>query len=95
MTALELILQERLRQISMLGYTPEHDDEHLAGEIASAAADYALPGQHPVPSSWAAGKAKDSRIEQLAKAGALIIAEIDRLQRLEHPSRVANTGDVG
>lgn len=83
MTAIELILQERVRQLSPLEYTPEHDDEHRAGEIASAAADYAQPGQDPVPGSWAIGKAKDSRNVQLAKAGALIVAEIDRLQRLD------------
>lgn len=94
MTAIELILQERIRQISQLGYTAQHDDENRLGEIASAAADYAQPSQNPVPSSWAAGKAKDPRIVQLAKAGALIIAEIERLQRFEYPNRVATPEDV-
>ena len=94
MNAIEQILQERNRQLSELGYTPQHDDAHRAGEIAIAAADYAQPGQCPVPGSWAVGKAKDSRIVQLAKAGALIVAEIERLQRLDYANGVATTDDV-
>lgn len=94
MNAIQLILQERNRQLSELGYTPQHDDAHRAGEIAIAAADYAQPGQCPVPGSWAISKAKDSRITQLAKAGALIIAEIERLQRLDLTNNVASPDDV-
>lgn len=94
MTAIELILQERMRQLSQLGYTAEQDDEHRGGEIAKAAADYAQPGQITEPGSWAAGKVKDSRIVQLVKAGALIVAEIERLQRLEYENGVATPADV-
>lgn len=36
------IAYERMRQIGLEGYTPEHDDEHDNGEIALAAATYAL-----------------------------------------------------
>jgi len=94
MNAIELILQERNRQLSELGYTPAHDDEHRHGEIARAAADYAQPGQIQVLGSWAIGKEKDSRVTQLVKAGALIVAEIERLQRLEYPNAVATHADV-
>lgn len=43
MTGIELITQERQRQIDSEGYTPEHDDEHDLGELGLAAALYALP----------------------------------------------------
>lgn len=38
---LELVAKERTRQIVEKGYTAEHDDEHVDGEIADAAACYA------------------------------------------------------
>lgn len=36
------ILRERLRQISVEGYTPEHDDAHDSEELVEAAACYAV-----------------------------------------------------
>jgi len=90
MTGIELIAKERERQITEEGWTPEHDDcFHRKGELAQAGAVYALPPKYrfyaqawpwdlryykPVP---------QDRIRELVKAGALIAAEIDRLQRLE------------
>lgn len=41
MTGIELITAERLRQVAVEGWTPEHDDEHKRGELANAAACYA------------------------------------------------------
>lgn len=40
---LMLIETERRRQIEVEGWTLEHDDEHVAGEMAIAAACYATP----------------------------------------------------
>jgi len=40
-TGIERITEERQRQISVEGWTPEHDDEHSNGELAIAAACYA------------------------------------------------------
>lgn len=40
-----LIAAERERQQSEEGWTPEHDDQHVAGEMAVAAACYALPSR--------------------------------------------------
>jgi hypothetical protein len=87
----ERIADERLRQIMAEGFTAEHDDGHIHGELAMAAACYAAPGGiydlHPV---WPwDGEDKrpdhtptdDDRIRLLEKAGALIAAEIDRLLR--------------
>jgi hypothetical protein len=41
--AVELILQERIRQVDGEGWTPEHDDrERGEGQMAAAGASYAL-----------------------------------------------------
>lgn len=82
MTAIELIANERARQILAKGYTLDHDDTHDHGEIAQAAAEYAAPYSLDLPEgSWAAGRDGDTRMQQLIKAGALIVAEMERLMR--------------
>lgn len=93
-TGTELIREERLRQVEEEGYGFEHDDEHGAGELAMAAMCYCmLPLWRPAEMApmgwpWSNGSALDgfkptpnNRIRELVKAGALIAAEIDRLQR--------------
>jgi len=83
---------ERLRQIESEKWSPQHDDEHSCGELADAAACYASPAPHglrvtaqddppkiwPWHRSW--WKPKDRR-SNLVRAGALILAEIERLDR--------------
>lgn len=79
------IVAERQYQISRHGWSRDHDDTHVDGAIANAAADYASTGQQPISTSWAYGSKvvdKEPRRLQLIKAGALIIAEIERLDRL-------------
>lgn len=108
-TGVDLIADERARQMSAEGWSPEHDDGHDGGELAMAAACYAAPDRlyveerhansvgfiDPWPwdetddkrprngnmlvHNWTASP--QARIRQLAKAGALIAAEIDRLIR--------------
>jgi hypothetical protein len=75
----ELIKAERQRQVKVEGWTPEHDAKHTEGELATAAACYAL-GELDNTWPWEAHwwKPKD-RISNLVRAGALIAAEIDRL----------------
>lgn len=93
MNGVELIAAERNRQIEAEGWTPEHDDEHTRGEMVDAAACYCFPGLKDQfwPSGWDAswfkpGPASASgTIRNLVKAGALIAAEIDRIQRGESP----------
>ena len=78
------IVAERQDQISRHGWSRDHDDTHTDGAIANAAADYASTGQQPIGTSWAyLSKVidKEPRRRQLVKAGALIIAEIERLDR--------------
>lgn len=90
------IANERARQINCESWTPEHDDEHNKGELAFAGACYAFHAgdqargfRHPTHATapltywpWGAEwwKPKDP-IRDLVRAGALIAAEIDRLQR--------------
>ena len=89
---LDLIADERRRQVTREGYTAEHDDQHDDGALGQAAAAYAMPdgvyGQ-PREDLWPfeADKFKPSphdvegRLRELAKAGALVMAEMDRLLR--------------
>lgn len=102
-TGIDLIAEERLRQISVEGWTPQHDDTHTDNSLARAAACYAMPKDEREkyqsftfsepkrwyprwwPKSWDVKFWKPTprnRIKELVKAGALIAAEIDRIQRL-------------
>jgi hypothetical protein len=96
MNGIELIAAERKRQIEVEGWTPEHDDQWKRGELALAAYAYVLPeDERPgvtdsqgkfTPSGWPWAQSwwkptPDDRIRELVKAGALIVAEIERLQR--------------
>lgn len=92
-TGTELITEERERQISKEGWTPEHDDTHLDGEMGMAALSYILAadyrGQNPEepltywPWDHSYFKPVADPVRNLVKAGALIAAEIDRLQRAQ------------
>lgn len=77
------IAAERQRQKEVEGWTPEHDDQHTDGSLATVAACYIAPGYAKWPKSWSQDwwKPKDRRAD-LVRAGALIAAEIDRLDRL-------------
>lgn len=84
------VLAERQRQVSAEGWTPEQDDRYTHGDMASAAACYANQGRYHFPEPgkpgpnwpWAAEWWKPSTYRRnLEKAGALILAEIERLDR--------------
>lgn len=86
------IKAERERQMNVEGWTLEHDDAHSRGDMAKAAACYALnAGRAPEyadnsfirsywPWDWKWWKPRSSR-RDLIKAGALIVAEIERIDR--------------
>lgn len=87
------VLAERRRQVEAEGWTPEHDDEHDAGDLAIAGACYAakaagrgLHSSSSVPALWPwepeCWKPANAR-RDLVKAGALILAEIERIDRAE------------
>lgn len=92
LSGVDLICMERERQIKEKGYTDEHDDNEIKESLVHAAVCYAIP-YGPTRSvyvntfyPWGEDTFKptpDNRIKELFKAGALIAAEIDRLQRLK------------
>lgn len=93
---LSIITKERKRQIEEEGWSLEYDEQYTREQLATAAACYATPGPFrmfdprrdnipllwPWLSNWWKPSEND-RIKELAKAGALIAAEIDRLLKLE------------
>ncbi len=88
------VILERDRQIKEEGWTPEHDDRYKRFELSMAASCYArhcdenhefkdqVPDGWPWDEEW--WKPTSPR-RDLIKAAALIIAEIERLDRLPHP----------
>ncbi|HEY1034585.1 MAG TPA: hypothetical protein VGE09_06350 [Pseudoxanthomonas sp.] len=97
--AVGAFLAERKRQISVEGWTPEHDDEHPPGELERAAACYATwsdasaedqEGSSELPRRirwwwpWALSWFKPTTTKRnLEKAGALLIAAYERELRAE------------
>lgn len=91
-TGAELIARERQRQIDEEGWTAAEDDSNLKGQLAIAAACYALNGTAAVvhnpnadigAEGWPWDAEYDKRdthsdLKQLVCAGALIAAEIDK-----------------
>lgn len=103
MTGVARITAERLRQVNEKGYTPEHDVEHDAADLALAAVSYlsyaiylldggskvaGIEGYTPQmvremsldvwPWESESFKPSDDPRVNLAKAGALVAATIDR-----------------
>lgn len=93
-TIIAEIVAERRRQIEVEGWTPAHDDKHDNGEMAYAAGCYAMNASPPrfadgvVPICWPWSREwwKPSQPRRdLVKAAALIVAEIERLDRASAP----------
>lgn len=93
--AAEDVLAERRRQIEVEGWTPEHDDcENFFDELSAAAACYIISGTKwedrvktllktlwPWRLDW--WKPQGGRRRRLVKAGALVLAEIERIDRIK------------
>jgi hypothetical protein len=82
------VLAERRRQVEQEGWTPAHDDQYRDHELSCAAGCYAMytlayPAGDPPPAwPWAADWWKPTAHRRnLVKAGALIQAAIERLDR--------------
>lgn len=103
--AMSDVIAERRRQISSEGYDIAHDDEHVNDEIAAYATFYAMPpavrdwpaeetgygatwGQAVIPANWGPAKPGNRR-QELVKAAALLIAEIERLDRAKTVTEAA------
>lgn len=100
----DLIAAERKRQVEDEGYTPDHDAEHDEDcALAWAARCYIDAATIPLDQwefikvpplnwpwerdAWRPSRGAD-RVRDLVKAGALIAAEIDRLQTALAPTRL-------
>lgn len=100
--AINDVLVERVRQLSEEGFDAKHDDQHTDGELSRAAACYAMgavetmTGREPMTwdddflsalwpwdRSW--WKSKTAR-KDLVRAAALILAELERIDRASAPS---------
>lgn len=79
------VMAERQRQIHKELWTTAHDDKYEDNELSRAAACYALGVTAYWPLKWQGWWKPTSRRRDLVKAGALILAEIERLDRLAVP----------
>ncbi|MDE1139542.1 MAG: hypothetical protein PW999_07775 [Paraburkholderia tropica] len=95
------VLAERARHVSVEGWTPEHDDEHREREMAMAAAAYAMHASRrgyvcldvwPWATEW--WKPTKPR-QDLVKAGSLILAEIERIDRAARKAEIERSGSAG
>lgn len=101
------MIAERTRQVQAEGWTTAHDDHHVSGELGLAAALYALPYESGVLEQddfirldmllelsfgWNL-KPEPDRRRRLVKAGALILAEIERMDRAALNPTAAEGGE--
>lgn len=96
-TGIELITEERERQITVEGFDAENDTAYTDGQLVEAALCYTAQATNElsefnvihgsgVPYAWPWSRSwwkPGTKIRNLTKAGALIAAEIDRLHALE------------
>lgn len=82
---LKLIQAEREKQVARYGYSAEHDKIWVGEELAQAAAVYAMPVSKRRVADWPFDmkfyRPESSRVDELIKAAALIVAEIERISQ--------------
>ncbi|HBA4756831.1 TPA: ead/Ea22-like family protein [Escherichia coli] len=85
--AVQSVIAERQRHQSAEGWTPEHDDQYSKSQLLWASSCYVLNAIHPfnrIPFDWPWTpewwKPTNPR-RDLVKAGALILAELERIDR--------------
>ena len=85
LTGIDLITEEREKQISKYGYTPEHDSGYKSYQLVFGALAYlntAIYGKSVGEEDWpfdAKYFHDEGYVESLKKAGAFIVAELDRV----------------
>lgn len=88
------VLAERERQVKVEGWTETHDDQWQFNELSKAAASYAYYPEGDIPLflwPWDQVWFKPvSHRQNCVKAAALLIAEIERIDRYE--SKIKNQG---
>lgn len=83
------VIAERRRQVEKEGWTAAHDDKHSSGDLSAAAGCYALfseshpdVGRPPPQWPWAREWWKPQGYRRdLVRAAALLLAEIERVDR--------------
>lgn len=89
---IDQITEERVRQITVEGYSADRDDTYVRDELVAAGRAYAIyadeqreGGPHSAISLWPWGqeswKPSPSPVRNYVKGGALLFAEVDRLNR--------------
>ncbi|HDY3016125.1 TPA: hypothetical protein RPD89_000260 [Salmonella enterica] len=94
--ALRDVIAERQRQISVKGWTPEHDDTYIGCELAAAAISYIEPveAENYWPADWHDDSFRPSDYRRnLVKATALLLAELERLDRISAESVLSEVPD--
>ena len=98
--AVQMVHDERFRQLIQEGHTRAHDDKHTEGQLALLAAAYALssvPEEHQdfrhdeaygelmalLEDDYGRSFKPKDPIRDLVRAGALILAELERRLRAE------------
>jgi hypothetical protein len=82
--ALLRVAEERLRQIEVKHFGAEHDDQRTSGQLWQMACWYADPESAWIDWPFVDGKEPEhgDRVDDLARAAALLTAEADRMLRL-------------
>lgn len=105
------VLAERARQIAQEGYDTEHDDSHVNDEIAAMAALFVMPeaardwdasstgyghtlGEAILPADWNYPRL-GARRDQLVKGAAMVLAEIERIDRTAIAANAASAVQGG
>lgn len=91
--ALDSFTKARARQVVNHGFSSGNDDAYAEGQLADAAACYAVAhGATEIPESWpwsadwwkpSATNEPQDRKRDIEKAGALLLAEWERLDRIQ------------
>lgn len=105
------IMKERTRQVLREGWSAEHDDAHVCGELVCAAGCYLRHAAYQAvgfpcgvdqglpPDGWpwdeSWWKPSSDPVRNLEKAGALIAAEIDRYARAGAAGETRDVSRVG
>lgn len=82
--AVHSVLEERMRQVKKYGFDAEHDDQNTQEELRWAAHSYLSDSSFYWPSQWKNWKyrgEKDTYRQRLVTAAALLLAEIERVDR--------------
>lgn len=104
LNAIEALINERMRQVTK-GYVPEHDDDHAFGELPAAAACYAsrasgnplrmFVAAYPFEGGLPPRRNNENARSDALKAAALLLAEVERIDRRADNGDADDVTDAG